>query len=251
MSRLRGVLLVSLLAVLAGCATETEFGTVDSKKAAQLNAQLGLNYMVQGKNEMAMDKLQKAVEYDSHNIAAQHYLGELYRRLGKNDEADEHFRKAVDLAPDDSSLQNNYGVFLCGLKKYRDGEKHLLKAVDNPVYEARDEAYHNLGLCVRDAGDIAKAEEYFRDALKVNPRLPAALLELTDLMLQQKNYVSARAFLQRYSAVAPHKAHSLWLGIQIERVLGDKDALASYALSLKNNFPDSEETKLYLDSVKP
>ena len=47
--------------------------------------------------------------------------------------------------------------------------------------------------------------------------------------------------LQRYLAVARHSAGSLWLGIRIEQQLGDNDALSSYMLSLKNNFPDSKE----------
>jgi type IV pilus assembly protein PilF len=48
--------------------------------------------------------------------------------------------------------------------------------------------------------------------------------------------------------VAPHTPHSLWLGIQIERVLGDRNALSSYGMLLRNNFPAAEETKLYLKS---
>ena len=36
----------------------------------------------------------------------------------------------------------------------------------------------------------------------------------------------------------------LWLAIQIERVLGAKDAEASYALQLRSMYPDSEQAKL-------
>ena len=62
------------------------------------------------------------------------------------------------------------------------------------------------------------------------------------------NYLSARAYLQRYSEVARHTPESLWLGIRVERILGDKNALASYGLSLKGNYPDAAETRLYLES---
>ena len=54
-------------------------------------------------------------------------------------------------------------------------------------------------------------------------------------------YLPARAYIQRYSEIARHVPQSLWLGVLIERELGDRDAEASYALSLEKNFPDSEE----------
>ena len=62
------------------------------------------------------------------------------------------------------------------------------------------------------------------------------------------NYLSARAFLQRYLEIANQTPASLWLGIQIEQKLGDKNTLSSYALLLKNNFPDSREAGLLKES---
>jgi type IV pilus assembly protein PilF len=57
-------------------------------------------------------------------------------------------------------------------------------------------------------------------------------------------YLPARAYLQRYLEIGRHTPQSLWLGIRIERELGDKDALASYTLQLENGFPDSTEAGL-------
>lgn len=248
MIRLRTLLLLSAFALLAGCAGTAERDTTDFKKAAQLNAELGLNYMVQGKNEMAMEKLLKAVEYDDESVEANHYIAELYRRLERKDKAAEHFMRAADLAPNDAAIQNNYGVFLCSEKRYDEGVKRLLKAVENPVWPGRGQAYENLGQCLQEKGDVVRAEQYYREALKVNINLSKSLLAMADISLQQGNHISARAFLQRYAAVAPHTSRSLWLGIQIERVLGDRNALSSYGMLLRNNFPAAEETKLYLKS---
>ncbi len=248
MIQLRSFALLLVLALLGGCAGAPERDTTDPKKAAELNSELGLRYMVQGKNELAMEKLLKAVEYDSRSVNAHHYLAELYRRLERKDKAAEHFSRAASLAPGDSAIQNNYGVFLCAEQNYDEGEKRLLQALDNPVWPGRNQAYENLGQCMLDKKDAVKAERYFREALKGNPNLAKSLLAMADISLQQKNFISARAFLQRYSVVAPHTAHSLWLGIQIERELGDRNALSSYGMSLRNNFPKAEETQLYLKS---
>ena len=85
--KIGSVLLV--VAVMAGCATD---GDVQRGKAADYNAQLGLNYMAQGKDELAMDKLKKALEFNPKQVSAHHYMAELYRRLGRPKEADEHYR---------------------------------------------------------------------------------------------------------------------------------------------------------------
>lgn len=248
MMGMRAVFVAVVVVVLAGCAS-TPPG-VDPQKAAELNAELGVDYMQQGRNELAMQKLQSALKYDSDSPTANHYIAELYRRLNRPDDADHYFRKAIDLTPDDSALQNNYGVFLCEQKRFDDGAQHLLKALNDPVYPDRAQAYDNLGHCMRDKGDMTAAEKYYRDALQANPRLAGVLLEMAQLSYDNKNYISARGFLQRYGAVAPQTPVSLWLGIRIERILGNQDALASYGLALKNQFPNSEQTQLYLKSLK-
>jgi type IV pilus assembly protein PilF len=60
----------------------------------------------------------------------------------------------------------------------------------------------------------------------------------------------ARDFLQRYHQVAKFTPQSLWLGIQIEQKLGNRDAVASYSMQLKGSFPDATEVKLLKDSLK-
>lgn len=237
-----------LLFLLAGCATQSEQDVADPKKAADLNADLGVSYMMQGQYELALSKLEKALEYDSRLVKAHHYIAELYRRVGEPVKAEKHYTTALDLTPNDAALRNNYGVFLCSQKRYGESERELLKVLENPVYSARQQTYENLGLCLQEKGDLAKAEQYYREALKLNPKLPKTLLALAELSLGQSNHTSARAFLQRYEALAPQTPRSLWLGIRIERTLGDRNAVASYGMALKNQFPEAEETRLYLES---
>jgi type IV pilus assembly protein PilF len=238
-----------LTLVLAGCSSTTVREGVDTEKAAKANADLGLRYMLQGNNEVALAKLKKALAFDPQYVPAHHYLAELYRRLNRPEDADKHFREALYyLEGEDSSLHNNYGGFLCSRDQFAEGEKQFLKVLENPVYQRQDLVYENLGLCLERKPDYDKAEAYLRKALQRNSQLPKSLLAMARISLARENYLSARAYLQRYLAVAPHTPESLWLGIRVERVLGDKDALASYGLILKGRFPDSPETKRYLDS---
>lgn len=246
----RIALLMPLFAsiVLVGCSTPVREG-VDTEKAAQANADLGLRYMMQGNYEVAMEKLNNALTYEPNHVPTHHYLAELYRRLERYDDADDHFRHAIRYAKGEaSSLHNNYGGFLCSQGRIDAGVKEFKKVLDNPVYPRRDQVYENLGLCFEGKPDPEQAEIYLRKGLELNPKAPKSLLAMARLSFAKKNYLSTRAYLQRYSEVSRHAPESLWLGIQVERILGDKDALASYGLSLKGNYPNAPETKLYLES---
>ncbi len=235
--------------LMGGCSSSPIREGVDTEKAAQANADLGLRYMMQGNYEVAMQKLNHALTFEPNHVATHHYLGELYRRLERYDDADDHFRRALRYTDgEDSLLQNNYGSFLCSQNRINAGVRQFKKVLDNPVYPRRDQVYENLGLCLERKPDLERAEEYLRKGLEINPRAPKSLLAMARMSFIKKNYLSARAYLQRYSEVARHTSESLWLGIRVERILGDKNALASYGLSLKGNFPNSAEARLYLQS---
>ncbi|NOY67502.1 MAG: type IV pilus biogenesis/stability protein PilW [Gammaproteobacteria bacterium] len=190
-----------------------------------------------------MDRLLKAVRQDDSNELAYSSLGLLNVRLGQYEEAEENFKKAISLAPDNSSIRNNYGVFLCKLKRYKESKEQFLNALKNPLYQTPENAYLNIGVC---SADKVQAEKYFRQALRENPEFSIALLSMARLSLELKRYLSARAYLQRFHAVQKPTPSSLWISVQVEKVLGDKNLMESRALLLKRKYPDSEETRQYL-----
>lgn len=217
-------------------------------KLAEINVNLGVAYMEEGKYETAFSKLQKALALDPRYPQVHNALGILHNRLGEMDEAEQHYRRAVELDPSNPGLLNNYGQFLCQSGRKEEATDLFLRAVEDPFYETPEVAYTNAGLCAMNARDIDTAEKYFRKALSTNPKLPHALYQMALISYEKGRYLPARGYLARYLKVASHNAQTLWLGIRIERELGDKDAIASYALSLRANYPDSEETRLLLES---
>lgn len=244
------VLFIGLVLVL--CACQSGGGesrpAIDRAKVATVNTELGFQYMQKGEYQIAMNKLQKALEADPDHVDAHNAMGVLRATLGQFDDAERSFRQALRLDPDNSSALNNYGQFLCQRKRYAEGQQQFLKAVENPLYQLPAVAYSNAGTCAFDAGDLDTAENHFRRALEIDPQLAPALIQMAELSYRLGRYLPARGYLQRYLAAAPHTATSLWLGIRIERELGDKDAVASYGLQLEKNFPDAAETKLLLES---
>lgn len=244
------VLAIAMMLLVTGCSSSGSKPS-NPQNAADLNAQLGLNYMEQGDNEQAMKKLQHALELDSQSASAHHYIAELYQKLGQNREAEEHYRKALSLTPADPMVLNNYGVFLCLQRRLGEAQEHFLAAAKQPFYRTPEVAYSNAGSCALEVPDMAKAEEYFRTALRLNPGMPDALYEMADLKFKQKEYLQARAFLQRYMEAAPATSQSLWLGVRLERHLGDETTAAKYAKQLQEKFPSSQEAALLRGQKTP
>jgi type IV pilus assembly protein PilF len=142
----------------------------------------------------------------------------------------------------DSSAQNNFGSFLCRTGRYDEAEQHFRQALNNSLYVRPEVAYSNAGSCMMTAGNLDKAESYFRSALERNPRIPAALEGMAEISFQQQRYLPARAYLQRYEEVGELRAKGLWLGVRVERALGDEAAAQTYASRLRTTYPDSHET---------
>jgi type IV pilus assembly protein PilF len=88
-----------------------------------------------------------------------------------------------------------------------------------------------------------QAEEYFRKALQSNPEYAPALKEMLKLSYDNQQYMSARAFLERYMAVAKHTPETLWYAFQTERAMGNYQAADEYQEQLINNFPTSKEAQ--------
>lgn len=244
MKRSPGILLaLCATLILAGCAQSNTRPDAPGRSAAQDNVELATLYMREGQKAVALDVLLKALEQDPTLPVAHNTIAVLYESLGESDKADRHFRRALSLDPKDSLAHNNYGSFLCRNQRWDEAEGHFLKAAANPLYDTPEKAYTNAGTCSYSAKNTAKAEEYWRKALEVNPRFPEALLHMARLSVAQQEHLRARAYLQRLHEVVKPIPESLWLGIQTERALGDKNAEASYTLFLRNNFPDSPQAK--------
>ncbi len=233
---------VFLAMLLSACETT---GVRSERKAetADIYTQLGISYMREGQLDVALQKLQRAVEIDPHHASAHNVLGVVYERLGDDTLAERHFRASVRAWGKDPRAHNNYGRLLCRLGRYEEAEKNFLAAAENHLYASPEVAYSNAGNCAQRIADVVKAENYFRRALRANPKFPIALLRMAQITRVNKHYLPSRAYLQRYLEVASHTPETLWLGILNERELGDRDAVASYSLLLRANFPDSEEVE--------
>ncbi|HMM76667.1 MAG TPA: type IV pilus biogenesis/stability protein PilW [Gammaproteobacteria bacterium] len=238
-------LVVCVAAALAACQSapkpKPDAGTDERAKVAGLNTQLGIEYMKDGDNELALKKLQKALEIDPHFVDAHNAMGLLRTRLRQFDEAEESFKAALRADPGNSMALNNYGQFLCQQKRYEEGQARFTEAVKNPLYRTPEIALTNAGLCAMQAKDPARAEDHFRAALEKNPMVAPALLQMAQIHYDRGAFADAERYYKRYLAIAPQTPRSLAFGIRLSKALGDADKAASYAIGLRNKFPDSRE----------
>ena len=219
-----------------------------SDEIADANLYLGIEYMQQGNYEKALDKLNRANRAQPNHATIHNALGLLYQKMSDAEAAEKYFIRAINLDPSDSSSLNNYGLYLCENRRFGEAEEFFLRAASNPLYSTPELAITNAGTCALSNNQPDKAEGYFREALHKNPKVAQALIQMAELSYAQGNYLPARTYLRHYLEVARHTPKSLWLGIRIEQELGDKNAVSSYALLLRNNFPGTKEAELLSES---
>ena len=210
-------------------------------KAADANLKVAVAYMQQNNMETANNRLQRALKLAPDYYATHILLGHFYQRTKHPERAEQHLQRALTLAPDNASAMDAYAQFLCSQKKYQQAREYFLKAATNPLYETPEIPYTNLASCLLEANEKAAALQYLLQALRINPKVPLALLRVASLKLENNDALTARAYLQRYESVAQHTSRSLWLAIQIERQLDNADGVASYELTLRKLYPDSPE----------
>lgn len=237
------IAVVSLL-LIAACSSSPKKSDEDLRKAAETNTSLGRQYMDRGQYEIALDKLKRAVANDETYAPAHTLLGVLYESIGELDDAETEFRLAVKYDPTDGDVNNNLGAFLCRNGKPGEADAYFGTALKDPFYSTPGLALANAGSCAISRNELDKAESYLRQSLEKDQRMPAALLPMAEVSYQKKSYLRARAFMQRFEAVAPDTAESLYLGFLIETALGDNKAAESYRDTLYKEFPDSVQAGL-------
>jgi len=256
--RLAGVAVAAACLVLAGCATHPadESGlkpapsTTGDESPAQLRARvhtdLAASYFDIGNVGVAPEEVKEALRADPNYGPAHNVAGVIYAQLKEDRLAEESFQRALRINAADSDALNNYGMFLCQRKQEREGIRYFVQAVRNPLYASPERSYVNAGVCARRIGDTAGAAEFFLLALKVRPNQPQALYQMADVSYARGDFGEAKRYLNRLTQVATANAETLWLGVRVERRLGDRNSEASYALQLRNRFPDSQEARALL-----
>ena len=237
--------------LLSGCVSSTTTGSIEreaSDDAAEYNYELGRNYLQNEKFELARDRLQRAVEIDPRMAKAYMALGMTYEALDNLRLATDSYEKAVRIAPRDFNILNSYAVFLCKQQDYTGARRYFDRAANHPENDDAERTFTNAGLCMAQKPDLEAAEALFREALEHKSTYGEALLQLCLLKFREEDYLSARAFLQRFMASNRTTAGVLFLAAEIEGRLGNDRGRTEYVNRLLREFPESPEARRALSS---
>lgn len=248
---MRLVLLIFLCIFVSACATQPATNNsassnqrvAQNKEAAELNIQLGANYIASGEYQLADDKLKKAFKQDPQSSVARWTYAVLQEKLNQPKAADHYYKEALRINPSDSRGQQSYASFLCRSGRYLEADKHFTKALSDPLFNRREATSLTAGVCAMEIPDYLAAENHLKETLRINSRNRVALYQLAKLHFKQDNFAISQSYLRDFEEVSDHTAESLWLAYRTERGLGNVRIAQSYAKLLTKQFPGSKEAE--------
>lgn len=243
------ILFPLLVLFLISCVQTTypKVKKVDKQKSLESYIALGMAYLDRNDRDASRRNFEKALEIDSDSHEAHNGMGLLYELNGEMTLAETSFKRAISEDRNYTQARVNYGVFL-----YR--QQRFTEAYDNFELASKDLKYDRRALVLAYVGQTAqklnngvRAKSAFEHSINIDNQLSLPIIELAQISFDEQDYAAAKNYLDRYTRIEKPSPKSLWLGIQIERIFGNKDKESSYALALRNLHPYSKE---YLEYKK-
>ncbi len=149
-------------------------------RAAYMYNELGLLLPELGEYEEAVASLEKAIEISPTWAIPYNNVATEYKRQERIEEAEQQYQKAIALKPDLASAYVNLANLYAEIDKKQDAIALYEKAISlNPGNASH---YFYLGLLLSSMeGQLQKAEEMYRTALKTKPDVPEIYFELGNL----------------------------------------------------------------------
>ncbi len=130
-------------------------------------ANLGHVFEKSGNMREATQHYRAALELDPESPQTNYLMANVLRMQGRVDQAVLHYRKALKYKPDFLEARANLGLVMLHLNKVPDAIANLTDAV---AADPRNvELYNALGEAYAKKGDAARALEFFKKALELDP----------------------------------------------------------------------------------
>ncbi|MEY4979711.1 MAG: type pilus biosis/stability protein PilW [Pseudomonadota bacterium] len=240
---------------LSGCAGQTtatrssdlltESDEPDARKRARLRLELAGGYFEQGQTEVALDEIKQSLAADPRYGPAYVLRGLVYMRMNDNRQAEDSFQRALQINPRDTDALHNYGWFACQQGRHTEALELFGRALSNPTYGGQAKTYMTQGICQLRMGQLAQAETSFARTYELDPSNPVAGYNLAALLFRRGEHVKAQFYIRRLNNSELSNAETLWLGIRLERQLGNHEVVQQLAQQLGRRYPQSREWDLY------
>ena len=169
-------------------------------KAIGINPNLADAWLARGlvltqlqKDDDAIEQFNKAIELNPESIDAWNQKGKALYQLGRYNEAIVCHDKTLKI----KEYEDAYffrGQSKCALSDYTGALEDFNKVSDK--FPFRDEKATSIGHCYYGLGFYEDAENYYREAIKSNPKLARAYFHLAVLYINEKKYDKAKKQLE-------------------------------------------------------
>lgn len=243
---------------LAGCASTstpvakgnkadivTESDETDARKRARIRLELAVGYFEQGKTTTALDEIKQSISADPTIFESYNLRGLIYMRLNDAGLAEDSFRKALALNPKAGSVQHNFGWLLCQQSRLAEAVQMFGAAIADPNYGDRAKTWMAQGLCQLKAGKAVEAESSLAHSYELDAGNPITGYNLALLLFNRGEFIRAQFYVRRINNSELANSESLWLGLKVERKVGNSEGVSQLASQLKKRFSQSKEMALY------
>jgi len=253
---LRAWAALALLGALAGCANQASVSGIpgelqttsdetDARKRARTRLELAASYFQDGKTTIALDETKQALQIDPSFSDLYNLGGLIYMKLGEQSLARSHFERAIALNPRDANAMHNLGWLQCQQGQYAAAQQSFQRAIAVPAYPDRAKTLMAQGICEARSGDVASGEATLLRSYEMDAGNPVTGYNLSKLLYQRGDYTRAQFYIRRLNNSELANAESLWLGIKIERRLGNSRGMEQLGSQLRRRYPQSRELLTY------
>ena len=216
---------------------------VTNRQRAEIHTDLAAGYYERLQMNVALEELGIAEKFDPTYARIYNIYGLVYTVMGELPRAEAQFKRSLELAPNDPEARHNWGWYLCTHGRERESIAEFEVAIRDSLYRTPEIALVNAGKCSAAIGDVAAANTYFRRALQLRPNDASAAYNLALLSYKGGRLPESRALMRIVLQTSTPAPEALFLGMCIERKLGDRQSEQSYVAQLHNRYPDSAETR--------
>lgn len=242
--------------LLSGCAHQagqggsnaeplTESDEPATRKRARIRVTLASSYFEKGQDTVALDEVKQALVADPNYGPAYVLRGLIYRRMNERGLAEDSFKRALQIDPNDADALHNFGWYLCGERREKESMPLFSRALGVPNYADQAKTLMAMGVCQTRMGQVKEAENSFARSYQIDPNNPVTAYNLAALLFQRGEDERAQFYIRRLNDTELANAETLWLGIKIEKRIGNTIVADQLAQQLGKRFPNSPELGAY------
>ena len=216
---------------------------------AKTRISLALGYLDMGNTAQAKYNLEKAKQFSPNSVDVYTAFAHYYESVGEYEQTEESYLTALSIEDEDADTLNNFGVFLCRQNRVDEAEVYFLKAIEVPTYIRVSESYENIALCHIKVNQFGKAESALKRSIAHSPNSSSSLMQMAQLQYAKQDYNESANYLSRFElATRKFTPQAIALAYKVQSKLGNQEIANNYATMLLKMFPESNESKQYLDN---